>query len=192
MPMPMPPMMQSMQQQPPMQQPMPPPATPPTGMPVLLSPEFFAAAAQQQRAGGTLAELEAHQARAAADAAAEATAKVRCLSSARPHAYDASMHQVAFGPRLAGRRDKGNDHWSLPCSTAMTKLRIVTIAHAAVSRRPSEFLLRSVARTEGYTYAAKVWACFFVQAFLCRQTLLVRFVTLSLSCKARCDKGYGH
>ena len=55
-------------------------------------------------------------------------------------------------------------------------------AHAAVSRRPPISLPRIVARTEGYTYAAKVWALCLVQAPFsvapC-QTLIVRFAIFS-------------
>jgi hypothetical protein len=39
----------------------------------------------------------------------------------------------------------------------------VGVVHAAVSRRPLIPFSRMVARTEGYTYAAKVWAVSLVQ-----------------------------
>ena len=54
-------------------------------------------------------------------------------------------------------------------SAAMQKLRIATlgfrveIAHAAVSRRPPISLDTIVARSESYTYAAKVWDLSIVQ-----------------------------
>jgi hypothetical protein len=52
------------------------------------------------------------------------------------------------------------------------------IAHAAVSRRPPISLVTIVARTEGYTHAAKVWALFIVQgpfSVAPCQTLALRF-----------------
>jgi hypothetical protein len=65
-------------------------------------------------------------------------------------------------------------------STAMRLLRNRTvrgdfrgIAHAAVSRRPPVSLSMIVTRTEGYTYAAKVWDLSLVQG----QFLSVRFAT---------------
>jgi hypothetical protein len=55
-------------------------------------------------------------------------------------------------------------------------------AHEAISRRPPIYLVTTVARTEGYTYAAKVWDLSIVQGPFsvapCR-TLALRFATLS-------------
>jgi hypothetical protein len=57
--------------------------------------------------------------------------------------------------------------------------RVQEIAHAAVSRLPPISLTRIVARTEGYTHAAKVWDLSIVQgpfSVAPCQTLIVRFV----------------
>ena len=65
----------------------------------------------------------------------------------------------------------------------MQKLRIGLVGISglpAVSRRPPSFLDTTVARNEGYTYAAKVWDLSIVQgpfSVAPCQTLIVRFAT---------------
>jgi hypothetical protein len=95
---------------------------------------------------------------------------------ARPRVRAARVPAVPLRvrPRAEGRtqRRRACPH----CCAAMQKLRIVTcggfgweIAHAAVSRRPPIPLFAIVARTEGYTYVAKVWDLSIVQGpFFCR------------------------
>ena len=79
--------------------------------------------------------------------------------------------------------------WCWPLTTVEPRLfwhresgRGWEIAHAAVSRRPPIPISRIVARTEGYTHAAKVWDLSIVQgpfSVAPCQTLIVRFVTFA-------------
>jgi hypothetical protein len=73
--------------------------------------------------------------------------------------------------------------------TTTKKLRIVTVgisggsrAHAAVSRRAPVSLCTIVARTEGYTYAAKVWALFIVQGPFSVAPCETPNVTIRITC----------
>jgi hypothetical protein len=69
------------------------------------------------------------------------------------------------------------------------------IAHAAVSRRTSISFSRIVARTDGYTYAAKVWDSSIVQgpfSVAPRQTLPLRFATIFIVVRLKVRGGVRH